>query len=55
METIDKYGESACENAMRIHENPEKGNRARASSISKSAGMNQKIFAVYRRKVASGR
>jgi hypothetical protein len=46
IDITDAYGASACEKAMRIHENPPNGNKERTSSIRRSAGINQKIFVV---------
>jgi hypothetical protein len=46
MEITEAYGASACENAMRIQENPPKGKTERASSIASKTGINQKMFLV---------
>jgi hypothetical protein len=54
-EITEAYGASACENAIRIHENPPKGKSERTSSMTSKAGINQKMLDVYRPNKPSGR
>jgi hypothetical protein len=55
MVITDAYGASACENAIRIQENPPNGKTLRNSSITSRAGMNQKMFWVYLPRKPRGR